>query len=125
MNVLLEMKIKKALRGLKKVKNKLKEAKHFAICVYAVVFRKGRVREIVDQVASAHLRILGRYPDDKRRYIKGILTGTVSANQMEKELMGTAEYEEKDLPFLSDIRTHPRRYPAGCHARAFPGGCGL
>ncbi len=111
MNVLLEIKILKGLRGLKRMKNKLKEAKHFVVWAYAVVFRKERVREIVDQVASVHLRILGRYPDDKRRYIKGILTGTVPAYQMEKELLGTAEYEERIRRFcrmygntLDDVR---------------------
>ena len=115
MNVLLEIKVLKLLRGLKRVKNKLREAKHFAVWAYTAVFRKSRVREIADQVVSAHLRLLGRNPDDKRRYMcvmdgtcydlsTGVFTGwaqPLSGRMLELEQVFWPRWTDCSISFLT------------------------
>ena len=80
---------------MKSVKYKIKIARNLALWMWAKTFQKDRVRRIEDQVVSAYVKILGRLPDDKRRFAKAILEGSISTGEMERDLIQTAEYEER------------------------------
>ena len=110
---------------MKNVKTKIQAVKNavrwIKQWIHIKALLKGRIKKIENNIVSAYVKILGRYPDNKRRYMKDILYGVMSLESIGKRLMGTHEYKERLNKFCRMYGVSLKNVPQGFISPLLPG----